>query len=561
MSKSSTPKLMLIGAASLLVCVNASKAGPPAAAPATAVQPAAAAPVPNPAVALTKEQSSRFQDALTSLAAQAHIAIAAEGAPLHPRLVGAAIPNITTPRPVGQALTTLGAAYDYDVQRCEGGVFILTKRYSNPRDLPCVTLPECQASLQDVSQILDKFSPHFRQPVYTLEHDDQRDTVISLFNSLSPAQLAAAQANTLRYGDLLPDQQTLIWNFIMYGFIQIPLDRTQTQINDLTQAPHIMLTARNEDKQAGVYREVPGYNGAPKFLMPLPGQTSGYPIDAAGKRIMEPPPEWLAVAPVVLVGAAKPLTLAEAVASLPPIHKQQAVVDKPVQAKPVTVAGLTNADPMKVLEAFKTLYGLRIGASDKSAPMLMRQAPMIPDKISAIAAAIWQALPASYTRALDADARPKAAPIPASPWMPPPNIYALQMEEQARLREAVEENQHEAIRRLRIAMQSQIRLRGPDARIPVSSLSEADRSALAVAMMSDPMLTLRDAYSGTGAREVIHYLDKLDDMIVSTVPSELAHQNGLALPSLYLNIHQNTPGESEIVCMGGQRYFDIPNGT
>jgi len=540
---------MLIAAASLLVCANASKAEPPAA-------PAAAVPAADPAVSLTKEQSSHFQDALTSLAAQAHIAIAAEGAPLHPRLIGAAIPNLTIPRPVGQALTILGAAYDYDVQRCEGGVFVLTKRYTDPRDLPCVTLPECQASLQDVSQILDKFSPHFQESVYFAAPNTQRDTVISFFNSLSPAQLVAAQASTLRYGDLLPDQQTLIWNFMMYQFIQTPLSRAQDQLNDLTQALHIMLTARNEYKQAGVYREILEPDGKTKFLMPLPGQPSGFPSDAAGNQITQPP-EWLAVAPIPLAGAAKPLTLAEAVASLPPIHKQQAVVDKPIQAKPVTVAGLTNADPMKVLEAFKTLYGLRIGASDKSAPMLMRQAPTMPDKISAIAADIWQTLPASYTRAIDADARPKAAQTPASPWEQHPNLFTLQMEEKARLNAAIEENQHEAIRRLRIAMQPQIRLRGPDARVPVSSLSESDRSALAVAMMGQTTLDLRNAFSGVQKEQFLSYLDNLNNMIVSTVPSELAHQKGLALPSLYLNIHQNVPGETEIMCMGGIRYFDI----
>ena len=544
---------MLVAAASLLACVSTSKAQSAAA---VAAQPAAsAAPAATPAVSLTKEQSSHFQDALTSLATQAHIAIAAEGAPLHPRLAGTAIPDLTIPMPISQALTILGAAYDYDVQRQDGGVFVLTKRYSDPRDLPCVTLPECQASLQDVSQILDTFSPHFQESVYLAGPDTQRDTVISFFNSLSPAQLAAAQASGLRYGDLLPNQQTLVWNFVMYGLIQIPLE--QARISELMQAPHTMLAARNEYKQVGIYREALGFDGSTKVLVPLPGQPSGYPLDAAGNRIPEPPPEWLGVAPLVPAGAAKPLTLAEAVASLPPIHKQQAVVDKPLQSKPVTVAGLTNAAPMQVLEAFKTLYGLRIGASDKSAPMLMRQAPTMPDKISAIAADIWQALPASYTRAIDADARPKAAQAPASPWMPPPNIFTLDMEQQARLNEAVEENQHESIRRLRLAMQPYLKGRGPDARVPVSSLSEEDRGVLAVAMMGQTVLALRNAFIETGTKKSIDCLDEIDDMLISTVPSELAHQKGLAIPSLYLNMRHSGPSGTEIMSMGGIRYVDI----
>ena len=148
-----------------------------------------------------------------------------------------------------------------------------------------------------MSQILDTFSPHFQGDISGIgsDPDSQRDAILSFFNSLSPAQLAAAQAKTLRYGDLLPDQQAPVWSIMMYQFVQIPFDRTQAQINDLMQVSHMMLTAHNEYKQAGVYREVPAFSGSTqKSFIPLPGELSGFPTDADGKQITQPP-EWLAV--------------------------------------------------------------------------------------------------------------------------------------------------------------------------------------------------------------------------------------------------------------------------
>ena len=544
MSKSTTTKLTLVAVTSLFVPVCTSSTVAAESSPKPVAAAATPAPAANPTVSLTKGQSSHFQDALTSLAAQAHIAIVAEGAPLHPQISDTSAPNLITPMPLSQALTILGVAYDYDVQRQEGGVFVLTKRYSDPCDLPCVTLDECQASLKDVIYILDAFSPHFQEPVYSREHDDQRATVVSFFQSLSPAQLAAAQTKTLRYGDLLPDQQTLIAKFILYQFVQMPLDQTQEQRNLLLEAHQAMLVARNKDKVAGAYLEVPDFIGTGKHLTSVTG-----PITL----VDQPSPDWLSLPPAS--AAMKPLTLAEAVASLQPIDGQQSVVDKPIQTKPISVAGLTNATPMKVLGALETLYGLRISVSDKGAPMLARQAPIIPDKINAVAANVWQALPLSYTRAIDAAAHQKTAQEKLSvSWMSR-NEYALYSQEKAHVRKACEETQHEAVRRLRLAMQPYLRQHGPDARIPVSSLTEDIRSALAVVLMSNIVSDLRDTFSGVPAKKALDCLDNINNMIISTVPGEIAYQQGVAIPSLYL---QGSPvGSTEEVGMGGIRYFDL----
>lgn len=546
MSKLATTRLTLIAATSLFVpaSIGSMVAAEPSPNPVIASPAVTATPTVTPTVSLTKAQSSHFQDALTSLAAQGHVAIVAEGAPLHPHLADAATPNLPTPMPISQTLTVLGAAYDYNVQRQDGGVFVLTKRYSDPRDLPCITLAECQASLEDVLIVLDAFNPHFEESIYASGPDTQRDTVTSFFDTLSPSQLAEAQAKTLRYGDLLPDQQTLIWNFMLHQFIQTPLGQTQEQLNLLLEAPHSVLTGRDKDKDAGAYLEVPNIAGSGKHLMSVTG-----PITL----VDQPFPDWLLLAPASAAEVVKPLTLAEVVASLQPIHGQQPVVDKPVQAKPVTVAGLANAAPMKVLEALGTLYGLRISASDKSAPILARQVPATPEKLDAIAADVWQALPLSYTRAIDAAAHQETAQDKASaPWMPA-NDFMRSSQEQGRIRGACGEIQHEAVRRLRLAMQSQIRQRGPDARILVSSLTEDARSTLAVVLISGTVSTLRDGFSGRLKERFLSCLDNINNMIIYTVPGETGQRLGKDIPSLYL---QGSPiGSTETIGMGGVWYI------
>ena len=75
-------------------------------------------------VHLSLAQSASFSDALDALAAQGHVAIVAEGAPLVPRLPKKDTQDLTAPRPLPEAVTKVAASFDYDAQK-QDKVYIL----------------------------------------------------------------------------------------------------------------------------------------------------------------------------------------------------------------------------------------------------------------------------------------------------------------------------------------------------------------------------------------------------------------------------------------------------
>jgi hypothetical protein len=93
-----------------------------------------------------------FQSAIDALAAKWHIAIVAESAPISEKLgsnVSSSLPN-ETPE---QAVLRVAAAFDYTSKR-RGNVYILNKLFTDPEDLPDLTLEEAKAALDDILQIL-----------------------------------------------------------------------------------------------------------------------------------------------------------------------------------------------------------------------------------------------------------------------------------------------------------------------------------------------------------------------------------------------------------------------
>lgn len=94
----------------------------------SATDAVSAASAADPVVHLTNVTAiTDFQGALDALAAQAHVAIVAEGRPLNPH-VSDDLMNSVADATVGQAITKIAAFSDDDVRRQKNGIFVLTKR-------------------------------------------------------------------------------------------------------------------------------------------------------------------------------------------------------------------------------------------------------------------------------------------------------------------------------------------------------------------------------------------------------------------------------------------------
>ncbi len=492
-------------------------------------------------VRLTPSEARQFQRALASLASQGHVALVAEGAPLRTELGTAAVSDLTSEMSLDQAVSKIASAYDYDAQR-RGSVFVLTKRYTDIHDLPCVTLEECRRAVDNLSRVLNTFSPDFATSIYTNGPDGRRDAVVSFFQSLSPAQVQAAQNKTLRYGSLSPAQQMLIQNLFLYQYVQMPLEKVNDVIGRLDYAPKSALKLRNGNGYSGLFMEVPNFNaGGVPVLFPL---TSGLtPLD-------QPQPSMIRVPlpPGANPDPSEATTLGKIVAALKPVRGKSPVVDASLADKPVTAAGMDSVSSLDMLNALSALYDLDLEDKNVGRPRLMPQPVLLPTGLKEIDAAVWASLPVSYARALHiAPVDPDTHNASGSPLTPKDFRELMQsMQLPAGF-------QQEANERLLLAVQPQLKKRGLSARVPVSSLDSNAKAALAISLMTELIATLHDGFSGPPHENVLDCLDDMDQTIIYTVPGEDAQINHQDVPSIYLE--GTDPYSGQQVGLGGVRYF------
>lgn len=535
-----SPVMLLI--VLMLQSTGAALAAPPEAVPVAAPQ--------RSLVHLSLAQSASFSDALDALAAQGHVAIVAEGAPLVPRLPKKDTQDLTAPLPLPEAVTKLAASFDYDAQE-QDNVYILTKRYTDPKEMPCVTLEECDQAYKDILTLLDPFNPNFEG---ANEGHSQLHAVVTFFKSLSPMQLQGARAKTLRYGELGPEQQKMVESIFLYGFVQFPADKLQDTVRVLDYAPGSVLTGKDKGYNA-LFIEAPTQtNKSLRYFQSLEGGVT--PLDRVQPTLLLPKQAETG-------GPSAPMTL-EAVVALLPHAGPPAVVDTPLKDKPVSIAGLSNVSAMNVLRALKVLYGLRIGASDAGGNKLLRQIIPPTDTLRDLGPNVWSLLPVSLARALHSEEAPAGPAIPTGENKaedPAEAFRRSSAEADRRFRQQMGSHRllpalrTEAVHQVLVGVQPQLRSRGLSVRIPVKALDGATRSALAVALTVSALEELQSGFTGQINRNVMDCLDDMNSILIYTVPSEASVIDGQIVPSLHLE--GTDPYTKQKIGLGSDQFTTI----
>ncbi len=516
---------------------------------AAAPDPAPAAAQQKPLVHLSLAQSGSFSEALDALAAQGHVAIVAEGAPLVPRLSKKDTQDLTAPLPLSEAVTKIAASFDYDVQQ-QDNVFVLTKRYTDPKEMPCVTLEECDQAFKDILTLLDPFNPNLDE---ASDDHSQRSTVITFFNSLSPRQLREARTKTLRYGELGPEQQKAVESIFLYGFVQFPTDKLRETVDILDYAPKSVLTGKDKGHNA-LFIELPvPANKSLRYYQPLEGGVTS--SDKTATLIL--PKQAETGGPP----APPPPTL-EAVVGLLPHAGPPAVVDTPLKDKPVSVAGLSNVSAMAVLRALKVLYNLRIGASEAGGNELMRQILPPTESLRDLGPNVWSLLPVSLVRAIhSAEAPPAQVPPmgeskaenPAGAFQRSQAEANRRFQQQMGSRRLLPALWGEAVHQVLVGVQPQLRSGGLSVRIPVKTLDGTTRSALTVALTVSALEILQSGFTGQIKQNVLDCLDDMNSILIYTVPGEAGIIGGQTVPSIYLE--GTDPYTKQHIGLGGGRFF------
>ncbi|MEO7902124.1 MAG: hypothetical protein ABIZ35_18600 [Capsulimonas sp.] len=482
------------------------------------------------------------------------MAFVAEGAPLAPKLTGAAIPDLKTEAPLDEVVSKIAGAYDYNSQR-RGDVFVLTKRYTKSQDLPCVTLKECRQAADTLSTILNTFSPKLATSVYASRPNGERDVVYSFFQSLSPAQLEAVQNKKLSYGSLSPTQQALIQKFFLFQYVQMPSLKVQDAISHLHYAHKSTVTAKDKQGYSGLFMEVPNLIGGSSLVL-LPLTESQTPLNQKQPSMLRDIPTTADPNP------SKATTLGSIVADLKPVKEKAPGVDEVLEDKPVTVAGIDNVDSMSILDALSVLYRLDLlQATTWEKARLKPHHINAPRSLKEMDTAIWAAIPVSYLRALHMDgdapspdkssvnaAKPTDDGQPNSDAVATPDIQALM-----HAQELPTQIKQAANNYLLLAIQPQLKNEGLAARIPVSTLDNSAQAALGLSLMTDLIRTLQLGFSGFPHQNVLNCLDNMDETIIYSTPGEEARINNQNIPSIYLE--GTDPTTKEHVGLGGVRYF------
>lgn len=497
-------------------------------------------------LSVTKEEARSLAKALTVLAKQAGVVFVVEGVPLQPTLTEEQIKDIAeTESPVSDLVTKLAAAYDYEAKhQSQSRFFLLKKRYSDPRDLPAVTLEECRLALQDVRRVLARHNPRVSND------PSPKDPVVGeLMLSLSQEHLRRMRGKRQGSGVVSPTprelamplsaldarQRGLVWRFATYYYVQRRAEEaeiTAGEIDTLLQHGAVFCWAEREGRRFFGYETPITAKGAP------PGAVRFWPLNlpsgAANLELIVPGrsrsrgfalprgqvpqgPDPTDPAPQITTPGATltTSTLGSVLADLNARRGDAAemVVDDTLAAKPVMVFGERAVPPGQILDALAEVYGLRVRAQEDGKLRLTRRLFKMAVKITDLPEALRQVFPEPLLRAfhssalaqLDAEERenaarryqPKmqsAAEETNTRTIEEPSAEVERMRERFksrdRLRGLPRQIRIAAAQRLRTLLEPKVKL-SPDSRMPLSSLSHEERMGLAVLLMADAWEGLR----------------------------------------------------------------------
>ena len=470
----------------------------------------------NGPVGLTPAQASVFKDALAALAQEGHACIVAEGSPLHPTLKPDKVPAVPDHTPLEAAVRAVADAYDYDEQR-QGNVFTLTKRYTDPADMPSVTLEECTTAAEYAANLLGLYAPP--QPATRPTVDPGWDQISSVIGTLSPTQLQALFGKQgLPVSSLSSDQRAAVDRWDTGILLDGPHLDAQRFLIKLQQVPRCQVGMGDIAIDGRGTVTVFGRRG-PDPRDPVATDKVFFTTFEDGVEFLGDKLDDKSGGPVTQdeLTASRALredgktdgheTLAQAVTGLKSREAHFQVLDA-LAAKTVTVAGDASAAPAAVLDGLAAAYGLRVHRRDDGVTELTHVERVTPVDLTAMHDALLRALPAPLLRAAHfADAQTAAVKLGDLNKTSTANIFKAMMQEERRQRlfkQYSEANRaalslhNAAVRALRVATELYPDSIKVNRLVPVSALTSEDRSLIATAYMMSLLDQMKNAINPDG---------------------------------------------------------------
>ena len=333
-----------------------------------------------------------FYDALHLISNRAKIAIVADGVPLHPFLSQQDAQSFTDKLlPLPLLITKLADAFDYDAI-LKGNTLQLKKRYSDPTDVPSITLEEGAQTALDLKRILSRFNPHLTS--------GQSSIPQGLLKTLNPEQLKAMEEETLSVSALTGEQRSLAWSTALYFYVQVPEEGTESLskifARVLKKESVLCWEGQKDISNLGI-RSPSTVAWEPPFI-PLGSSPASHSISAVGKLLSDFDSQAKQTPDVFTIGSIITKLVATSDASLPSIS-----VDPMLLEKIVIVVEPEVVKPEVVVEAIAAVYGLRVVVDRKDNNQvriqLTRRYAKLPETLEQLPEAVLNVLPDPMIRA------------------------------------------------------------------------------------------------------------------------------------------------------------------
>ncbi|MCW3096383.1 MAG: hypothetical protein JWL77_2001 [Chthonomonadaceae bacterium] len=422
--------------------------------------------------------SDQFCSDLEILARRLRIAFVAEGEPV---FVNKEVPvpsldkNLTTDNVVRE----VADYFDYSAVR-KGNVYLLTKRYTNPSDLPDVTSEECRAAIKSIVKILAEYNPK-------IPSDTRAGTPeAAIITLLTADQLTKLGTDGLPVSDLTPAQHAELWRLARKFYLQNEADQCEQLLDELeSRNPadptfHWQTVANvhafGYDTRSMMYNKIMFFPVSDSHRLGVsPGgtvlpRTGTRTVGGVVVAIPDPtdPNALPAQVKLFLDDKAKSLhcvTLSDAIAALngPSGNGVTYKVDPMFTAKHVTLVGTDQLSGDALMQALAAVYGLRVAHNEDGRIVLTRPLVIEATQISELGRALASAIPAPINREIQAGAL--SSLIRNQPG--PPRSHEYQSHGNALCRSAMQ--------RFRYIAEPQVKSQ-PEAQLTLSKLGDRARS-------------------------------------------------------------------------------------
>lgn len=363
-------------------------------------------------VRATQEDCRTLPGALTTIAGQAAVTFVTEGRPYKATLGDNDVPVFPPAGlPLREAVDKIAAAFDYAVER-QNNTFLLRKRYTDPNDLPEVTLEECALAASDLARVLKPFDSGMK-----MLGIGRNPAIEKLMKSLTPEQWTLMSKGETQKGahhviqpidaglpisQLSPEQQQTVRRYALFSYTGENTDIAAQTAQDIKQiaAEGAIFVWRNVNTSRLLGYELPAADTSKEQPLFRPLSDAAVAMPGGGLRIFESPK----TPPVATVQRLKTsrFTLKDALAGLAARHPGgvSLSVDDALAAKQILVVGGEKQSPPVLLRALADVYGLRVMTQENGALRLTRRSSRPISEVNQLREAVIWALPDPVIRAL-----------------------------------------------------------------------------------------------------------------------------------------------------------------